>query len=297
MLASAIRELAASRTPTWMAAAFFEKMIQIWDLKSQRRISEFPTIFCSGARNLALAPVGAMLVAGASTIDGEVAAYELPSGRKLWERQLVYPSSLQFHPSGHSILCTSNHRSIFCLDITTGDTLEVIEGVRRYIDGPSGDALSIPVKEGNNGFHLIGGGHDFNISRLGFAVLDAEFSPHFVCLSEARGPVRCIDRIDGKLKWMFDTGTDNHVLRLHYSPRMDAFFGIQRDFKEEGSRHLLRFDATTGVCERVCDLDSWDEVFLGTVDQLVTSSGEIRDLSDGALVGRLAFPLREYPDD
>jgi hypothetical protein len=82
-----------------MAAAFFEKMIQIWDLKSQRRISEFPTIFCSGARNLALAPVGAMLVAGASTIDGEVAAYELPSGRKLWERQLVYPSSLQFHPS------------------------------------------------------------------------------------------------------------------------------------------------------------------------------------------------------
>jgi hypothetical protein len=59
----------------------------------------------------------------------------------------------------------------------------------------------------------------------------------------------------------------------------------------------MRFDVTSGACERVCDLDSWEEIFLDTVDQLVTSRGEVRDLSNGALVGQLAFPLREYPDD
>jgi hypothetical protein len=51
------------------------------------------------------------------------------------------------------------------------------------------------------------------------------------------------------------------------------------------------------MMERVCDLDSWDVAFVDATDQLVTSSGEIRDLSDGALVGRLSFPLREYPDE
>jgi WD40 repeat protein len=297
MLASAIRELAASENPTWIAAAFFEETVQIWDLNTQNRISEFPTVFCAGARNLALAPSAAMLVAGASTGHGEVVAYEVPSGKRLWERNLVFPSSLLFHLSGQSIFCTDNQRSVIRLDIRTGNTIEVIDGIRRYIQGPSGDALSIPVNNGSNAFHFIARGHSFDISRLGFALLDAQFSPHFVCLSEARGPVRCIGRVDGRLRWTFDPGTEKQVLKLHYSPRRDAFFGILRDLKEGGSRQLMRFDATSGVPERVCDLNSWEEVFLDAPDQLVTSAGEIRDLSDGALVGRLAFPSREYPDD
>jgi hypothetical protein len=31
-------------------------------------------------------------------------------------------------------------------------------------------------------------------------------------------------------------------------------------------------------------------------DRIVTSAGEIRNLSNGNLVGRLAFPQKEYPD-
>jgi hypothetical protein len=78
---------------------------------------------------------------------------------------------------------------------------------------------------------------------------------------------------------------------------MDVFFGILWDFEKGGPRTLLRFDPTNGACERVCEFHSWEEVFVDTVNQLVTSAGEIRDLSNGALVGRLAFPRREYPDD
>ena len=297
MLDSAIRELAASKSATWIVAAFFEKTIQIWDLNSRRRISEFPTVFCAGARNLALAPGGEMVVAGASTSQGEVACYELPSGRRIWERKFAYPSWLRFHPSGQSIVCTENRQSVIRLDADTGNTLQIIEGTRQYIEGPSGDTLSIPPKNGNSRFNLIEKGRNFKIDRLGFAVLDAQFSPHFLCLSEARGPVRCISRVDGKLQWVFDPGVDKHVLKLHYSPTTEVFYGILGNLQEGGSRLLLRFDATTGMSEEICDFPSWDEIFLDSADQLITSAGEVRSLSNGALVDRLDFPMREYPED
>jgi len=118
-----------------------------------------------------------------------------------------------------------------------------------------------------------------------------------VCLTEMRGPVSCISCDDGKLQWMFDPGPETHILRAHYSSRLNAFFGVLRNLNNKHNRRLLRFDVSSGVCERVCDLDSdaWEIAFLDAADQLVTTSGEIRNLSDGALAGRLAFPQREYP--
>lgn len=295
MIASAIRELASADNSASIAAALFEKTVQIWDLSLERKVSEFSTVFCTGAGNLALAPFGQMLVAGGST-GGAVAAYELPGGRKLWERQLVCPSSLRFDPSGRTVLCTTDSRSVLRLDADTGNTLEVIAGVRRYVEGAFGKTLSILSRGGNNLLHLSEKGHGFDIPMLGFALLDAQFSPDFVCVSEARGPVRCIRVVDAKLQWMFDPGVENHVVRLHYVPRMDVFYGILRGLSEEGSTHLVRFDAL-GVCQRISDLDSWDEAFLEAAEQLVTSRGDILSLIDGAMVGRLAFPMREYPDD
>jgi hypothetical protein len=303
MLDSAIRELATSKDPVWIAAALFEKTVQIWDLPSQEKISEFPTVFCSGARNLALAPDAGIVATGLSETAGEVAAYEVPTGKKLWEQKLIYPSLLRFHPSGQSILCSNNQQSVFRLDAYTGRTLEVVDGVSQYIEGPYDAALSVPAQK-ERPFRLIAKGHSFDIDRSSFGLLDAQFSPHSVCLSEAAaylkrlGAVRCLSCDDGRLQWRFDPGADTHVLRLQYCPRIDAFFGILKELNKKGlgSRRLVKFDATSGTCERVCDLNSWEEVFLDT-EQLVNSRGEVRDLSNGALFGRLAFPLNEYPDD
>ena len=297
MFASAIRELATSNNPQWVAAAFFERTIQIWDLKSQEKINEFQTVFCTGANNLALAPLGGILVAGLSRNSGRVAAYKLPSGKKIWEQRLIYPSSLRFHPSGQSILCIRNERSILRIDAHSGDILEVIDGTSRYIEDASENFLRIPIEKGNIQIGLPGKGHAFNVDARGLWLLDAKFSPHSVCLSQARGTVRCISYIEGKLLWEFDPGSSSHVLRLHYSPTQNAFFGVLRNFEKGGPRHLMRFDAARGLPELVCEFDSWEEVFLDTADQLVTSAGEIRDLSNGNVVGRLAFPQREYHPD
>lgn len=298
MIASAVRELAASVDPTRITAAFFAKTVQVWNLKSFERIAEFRTVFCSGARNLAFAPSGATLAAGLSRDRGKVAAYGVPSGAVLWERKVIYPSLLRFHPSGDSIFCSSADRSSFRLDVHTGATLEVMEGVSQYIEGPYGDTLSVPARSRNQPFRLIAKECTFEIERLSFGLLDAQFSPDAICLTEARGPVRCMNCTDGTQRWRFDPGADSHVLRLHYSLEIDAFFGVMWHLVKGGCRCLVQFDARSGACKRICDLvDSWEEVFVEGVNQLVTSAGEVRALTNGALVGRLAFPVREYPDD
>jgi hypothetical protein len=77
---------------------------------------------------------------------------------------------------------------------------------------------------------------------------------------------------------------------------MDAFFGVLANTEHRPFRTLIRLETTSGEYQRICDFDSWAEVFLLATDQLVTSAGEIRNLSDGEIVGRLSFPQREYPD-
>jgi WD40 repeat protein len=299
MLASAIRELAASKKPERVAAAYFEKTIQIWDVDSQTRVHEFPTLFCSGANCLALAPDAGTIAAGFSTASGRVAAYDAQTGSQLWEQKVIYPRRMRFSPSGESILCTSDNRSIVRFDVHTGSTLEVIEGIEQHIEGPYGAGLVVPARERGNPFRLSSNGQIFSVSRLGFALSDAKFSPRSVCLTEAKGAVRCISCLDGSLEWAFDPGVDSQVLRLHYSSGTDTFWGVLQELDEKGpgSRYLVKFDSKTGSPEQVCELESWAEVFLDAKDLLVTSAGEIVALANGVRVGRLAFPQREYPDD
>jgi hypothetical protein len=184
-------------------------------------------------------------VAGRSRPRGKVVAYEVPSGRKLWEQNVVYPSKLQFSPSGDSILCTRNQRSVLRLDVRTGNILETINGTRQYAEELNGDVLSVPANE-KSPICLLGRSHTFNLYKPSRWVLAAKFSPYAVCLSEANGPVRCISRVDGKLQWAFDPGAKSHVVNLHYSSGLDAFFGIVFNFENGASRTLIRFGLLAG---------------------------------------------------
>lgn len=151
---------------------------------------------------------------------------------------------------------------MFRLDSFTGATLEIIHEASRYIDGPFGGVLQVAAK----GTHLriSNSGDSFDIPRLGFSLVDAQFSPSSICLSEARGPVRCISLSGrGELQWNFEPEPDGQVLRLYYSQLFGDFFGVLQHFNNPGSRWLIRFDAANGTHSQICSLDSWDEVFLG----------------------------------
>jgi hypothetical protein len=293
MIASAIRELSASKEPRRIAAAFFEDTVQIWDLDSRERVNELSTVFCGGARALALAPSARVLAVGRSGDTGNVAGYDAQSGRVLWQRRVAYPSFLRFQPSGESLVCSSNEGLALRLDVNSGETLEVFKGLKRVIEGPYGDRLDVPPRDAP--FRLLSRRREIEILQCGIGLLDAQFSPEAVCLAEARGPVRCVGCSGGGEQWRFDPGASRHVLRLHYSEGINAFFGILRGLVKDEGRYLLRFDARDGTCEQICKLESWEQVFIESSDQIVTASGEIRELSDGALVGRLPFPVKEYP--
>jgi WD40 repeat protein len=295
LIASAIREFAVSKNPQLIAAAYFEKTIQIWNPLTQEQIDEISTIYSFGARNLAFSPDARLLIAGRSTTSGKVAAYEVPSGRMLWEQKLIYPSRLKFSLAGDSILCSVRQSSTVRLDSQTGAVLERLRGVEKRIEGACGESLDIPARE-DKPIRLLARSGNFDISKAGFAVLDAQFSPDAVCLTEANGPVRCFSSLDGQLKWLFDPGNDHHVLRVHYSPRLEAFFGTLWDFKT-ARRHLLKFGTVSGACQQICELNSWEDAFLDATDQLITSAGEIIDLASGEIAGRVKFPQTEYPDD
>lgn len=293
MLASAIFELASSQDGALIAAALFEKTVQVWNVTSKSKVCELATIFCGGANNLAVDKT--VLVAGLSNPKGRVIAYEVPSGNKLWERSLTYPSSLRFDSCGEHILCTTNHRSVVRLEASTGATIEVFEKTEKYVEDSDGRTLKYPTLKGKPVL-VSTKDSSFDIGCLGFGLLDAKFLPDSVCMSEANGPVRCISCVTGRLEWTFDPGVRSHVLRLHYSPRLGALWGVLANFMEKrlGSRQLVQFDITGGSCTPICDLRSWADVFSDQADQLVTSEGAIRDLANGNLIGQLAFPMRDY---
>lgn len=293
MVDSAIWELASSRESMLVCAAFVEKSVQVWDLRSRHLQHEMSTIFDSGARNLLFVPEIGILVVGRSKKRGCVAAYDIESSQKLWECQLSYPSALRLHSSGLSFYCTSRGQRIIHIDIRNGEHLEVVDKVRDYIERSSLVGISVPSDE-QAPFTIFSGSTYFPLLREGFGILDVQFASESVCISEASGPVRCVSLRDGSVLWRFNPGGDGHILKLHFSQKNNAFFGTFLNYQKRAARILLSFDPVSGATYPICEFEGWTETFIEISDELVTSKGEIFNISRGSMVGRLDFPRRHY---
>ena len=46
-----------------VAAALFERTVQLWDVRTAQQLSQFETVFSFGGRRLALSPYGDLCVA------------------------------------------------------------------------------------------------------------------------------------------------------------------------------------------------------------------------------------------
>jgi outer membrane protein assembly factor BamB len=296
MIASSIRELAAGRNTLQICAAFVEDTVQIWDLTTLRQFSQFEARFATGAKALAMHPNGTQIVTGASAPAGVVTAYA-PTGSVLWERRgLAYPARLRFSPSGHYVYCTLDDQRVEKIDSQTGETFAVIKQARHIFEGPYGYSLIVSsarsayvVKDDRRS-----AGAGFDIDKLTFAVLDVAFDPDRIYITESGGPLRCIDLGARGELWRFDPPKGSHFLRLYWSPMDEHLYGVLRHYEKGLFRHLIRFDRELGNTERVCHLESWEEAFVEKTHQMVTSAGDLIDLSNGLVVGKLAFPQREY---
>jgi outer membrane protein assembly factor BamB len=296
MSASSIHNLATSNRSTRVAAAVFEKTVQIWDLKTRERINEFETVFRFGGSRLTLDPTGEKCVAAAwkKGKGGGVACYEAATGKVIWHRQdLRHTQRVRFSPDGIAVWCVQESSPTKLLDSANGKTLKSIVGLKNLFDSVYSPELLLEKRKRD---YILRKDKPVKISRLTFAILDAAFGPHSLVISESGGSVRCIATSTGTELWRHSPVNGSHFLKLWYRPNDGNFYGVLWDFQEDIFRYLVRLKANSGEPGVLCQLNSWQEAHCSELDCIVTSRGDLIDLSAGSTLYRLNFPQRDYPD-
>jgi outer membrane protein assembly factor BamB len=216
-LGSAIRELAAARNAPRVAAAFFKRSAQIWDLRTFGRLSEFESVFDFGGGNrIALNPTGESCVAAGWTKGsrGGVACYDALAGSILWHRtDIRHTQFVRFSAGGEIVRCGVDAGRFQELDARTGETVRSFVGIGHVFDSPHSSSLLLDKRRRG---YLIRGATDLRVPNLSFGLLDAAFSPDCVCISEAVGPVRCLGSSSGEEQWRYEPPKGAHVLFLSY---------------------------------------------------------------------------------
>ena len=295
MRGSAIRSLTAARHVSIIAAALFERTVQIWNWGSGERVCEFDTV-TDGHCHLSLSPAGDYLVAAnwRAGKRGGVACYSTSTGEMQWHRHDIRRARRVCYSSdGTSIWCGVEGSPLQELDARTGGTQISLRAVQEVFDSPYSDhRLAISRK------HIfIKGKKDIAIPSLSFAVLDAAFSPSALCLTEARGIVRCVDIDLGHELWRYEPPKSSHVIFVSYNHSDRSFYGTQWNFESGGPNSLIRISEVTGALTEVCQLNAYPDSCCFGDGVVVTSSGEVVSLENGQTLRRMAFPECDYPDD
>jgi hypothetical protein len=295
MLASAIRTISIARCSPIAAAAHFERKVQIWNFARAELVSELETVFGFGGHRLAVNPSGECFVA-ASFRAGQnagIGCYEVKSGRSIWHRvDIRGVQGVRFSADGHAIWCRVEGRPIQKLDAHTGFTLESLRTIQMVFDSP----FTTHLLQMRRGDFVIGGPTKVLVSRLTFAVLDAVFSPDAICLSEANGPVRCLDLVTAKERWRYLPPSGSHVIGLSYQVD-ETFYGVEWAYERGGPVTLFQFSQSTGAVRSVCTLNSFPDAFGFGNGNMLVSSGDVVSLSTGSIVRQLSFPMKDYSDE
>jgi WD40 repeat protein len=296
MKASAIRCMAASKRSSRLATVASEGQVQIWDVETRELLQEFASVFSFGGNRLTLDPLGQRCIAAAWNPGrhGGVACYDANTGKLIWQRQdLRQTQRVRFSPGGEAAWCVPESGPAKLLDAASGKTLDVLIGLRDLFDSEYSAHLLLEKRKRD---YILREERTVRIPRLTFAILDVAFGPRSLAISESGGPVRCIDSSTGVELWRRSLGQHVHFLRLWYRESDSNFYGVQWEFQTGSFRSLMQLDGNSGEPKVICQLNSWEEVYCAKFDCIITSSGEVRDLSDGRLLHRVQFPQADYPD-
>jgi outer membrane protein assembly factor BamB len=296
MKSSAIRHLAVSPRSTKLAAGFSERMVQIWNLSTRKKIIEFETTLSFGGWRLALDPAGGLCATAAweGGKRGGIACYEAESGRLVWKRpDIERTQRLRFSADGKSLWSVPETGPTRSLDSAKGITLDTLPALADICISPySDDCLLVRRKRD----YQLGKNKRICIPRLKFAVLDAAFSPDSLTVSEAGGPVRCFRLSTGIECWRYVPRVTTHFVKLWFRKADQNFYGVLWEYHRGSFRTLVCLDGKTGESKDMCHLNSWEEEYCIALDSIVTSGGEMIALSDGRQSDGLSFPTKDYPD-
>jgi hypothetical protein len=291
---SAIRALVTAGRGPVIAAAFFERTVQIWESYAATRLAEFDTVFDSGGHRLAISPKATVCVAASwrKGKRGGVACYDTRSGQVVWHRiDLGRVQGLRFTPAGDSLWCRVEGGPVLHLDASTGATLSSLRAVQDVIESP----FSAHRLERRRGDFRIVGDKTVRVAHTTFGLLDAAFGTDAVCLTEAGGPVRCLDCGAGNERWRYQPPAGHHVLTISHQAD-GCFYGVQWEYEHGSSMKLIRLAPESGHMTEICNLKTSPDAFSFGAGELITSSGDVISLTEGTILRHLDFPQREYPD-
>ena len=323
MLASSIRHLAITDECPVVAAALFEKRVQIWSWKTGKQLGEFQTMLDFGGKRLALTPDGAVCIVGAWGQPGSgprgLAAYSVPDGKLIWNREEIrHIQYVKVSGSGQEVYCGVEGSSAYIIEVATGETLRRVRGAIKIASSSYTKHILVMQKRPrvvkqcgyptsnvriNYPNYLVDGPSEFQIPASSFALLDAAFSPDGVCLSEAKdalhprpnfGGIRLIDLATGDVRWHLDIGSND----LAFNSSDARFYCVSATNGDPQDWSLIRLGSTILDCDQVAMLGNqcWEAAFSPSGTILATAQGDVFETATGNLLMHMEFPERDYPD-
>lgn len=288
MRVSAIRHLAITDDRAIVAAALFEKTVQIWSWETAQQIGEINTILSFGGKRLLLTPDGNVCIAGSWTRG--IAAYSIPDGRVIWHRKDIRQvQQISLSSSARQIYCGVEANLVHVLDTENGKSIGKLTGARSVVASPFEGRELIEKRDS----YLVRGEGDLQIYASS-VLHTAAFSPERVCLSELNKGSRCIDLTTGKLVWHRETFQFLHAV---FNAKDGRFYLVTTVYADPGERALVRLAADFGEPTVVVGLDgSWEEAFTPSGEFLASATGDVFETASGALRTHLDFPTKEKLD-
>lgn len=287
------QHLATTFDGTTIAFGEFKRVVHIFDLATNARISKFDTELDSGGSRLAIDPNGAFC-AIASYDSNSVTLTDL-HGKQLWQRTDVDEiQTVRFSLDGNTLLC-SHHRGIVSqFAVRTGATSRFnwfkkdFFGVEDVVESPYDeyvvvDRIDRDIRITNKRFK-----HVADVKRKTFAVLDYAFAPEFLCISESGGPVTCYHLETAKEVWELAFAAGVHALNVCYNEESKHFSAITWPYENGGPFTLIAIARHNGdiVSEtRLPDAAAFGFVNRGT--RLILTTGQIMSATTGKHLGTL----------
>jgi WD40 repeat protein len=239
-----IHHIATTFDGKLFATAEFEKYVSIWNVdKGELQIS-FQTHLDFGGERLAISPDGQLCAAGAYHIHG-ISVYRTLDGSVLWSRRdLKKVNWLKFDPIQETLLAGFEDKPLHILDSKTGETIETCRGVRRKSIS-SYDSNVFLLGAGKLKLHN-GSKTPISLKIPAHLILDVTFDQRAAYLTEAGGPLRAVDCLDGSLLWEHPPERDSHFLRIGYNELTGTLFGLMWRYLTGGPYTLVELDPQTG---------------------------------------------------
>jgi len=296
MKGSAIRQLAGSHDWPLIAAGHFEHKVEIWNVTTFQKVTEFDTPLDFGGHRLAISSDGKILLAGSYYAPG-LAAFSIPENSSLWRRtDLRQLQNLDLSSYDVTVAAGFEKGPLHVLQIENGETIEQMRGAERRHSSPF---TNVHLYEKRTlELHSPKHAKPVKIKREEFGVLSVCFSPDAVVISEATGPVRCFALDDGSLRWHYQPSAGWHVLELGYNSFKRVFLGIERHYDSRDTIYPLRFfDERTGEVVHSAPTEQASEYCFGLQGtRLISTDGWVLDTGDAKLIGSLEFPFKDYRD-